>query len=364
MSIRLPSPCNLDCVYCYGTPKSYKELRARGAHLTYEEIVDTLDQAIELGCRNVSFVGDGEPFLYREKDRSLLTILRHLTSRGVGSIVFTNALSITPELAGELFALNVVIVAKQNSLDPEKQNHLVGKAWGSERLERAMKVLRAAGLTRPQPSRLSVHTVICKDNYDELPEMWRRWRGDNIIPYVQVWVPPSDPALQAAMQERYHVPPPLVRDLFHRLCAIDAAEFGYTWDADWSYPIAALGCTVVLTGLGLTPSGEAQICAYTDGSVGNVREMRLEEIVKSEVVRRIRRHAYGKNSHRFHYGCRALTLNRTGSRYEADPEHWMTETATDVEVGSPGWKLQIAVPSTHLVPLGRGGGSRSGSTTR
>ncbi|MBI4181456.1 MAG: radical SAM protein [Candidatus Aenigmarchaeota archaeon] len=325
LSLRLPTPCNLDCVYCYGTPKSYKELRPD--HLSYQEITGVIDQAAELGLRSVSFVGDGEPLLYRGsfqgRETTAEDLIRHVNKHGATVLAFTNALPIDPEMARRLYDMDMTIIAKQNSLDPQVQNALVRNPRADERLRRAISYLKDAGFNQTTPSRLAIHTVICKANYAELPDMWRQWREENIIPYVQVWVPPPrGSASYQEFRERFEVEPARVRELFHRLRELDEDEFGLTWDADRSYPIAALGCTVVLTGVGITPMGDVQTCAYTEQPIANVRQRTLREIMALPEIQAIRGHRYGDDPDGFHYGCRALTLNLTGDRLGRDPFYW------------------------------------------
>ncbi|MBM3234260.1 radical SAM protein [Candidatus Pacearchaeota archaeon] len=319
ISLRLPTPCNLNCVYCYGSKDEYRRLRATGEALTYNEIIETLNQAFNLGVNNISIVGDGEPLLYKVGQEDLHSLIDYINDKGASVILFTNATLITEELAKKLFKKDIVIVAKQNSPYPLKQNLLCGKSWAYSRLEEGIRNLIGAGFTRAKPSRLAIHTVICQQNYEDIPQLWRDWRRKNIIPYVQVCVPPLHKEEQKEFLEKYYVEPRKVRDLFHRLLKIDEEEFGYTWDPNKTYPIAALGCSVVLSGVGITPNGNVQMCAYTEHSLGNIREKSLSDILKSKRIKRIRRFKYSDGCF---YGCRALTFNLTGNRFANDPFFW------------------------------------------
>ena len=57
VAVRLPCDCNFKCIYCYSQTE-------RGG-LYHEDILLFIKQAIDLGAKSVSFVGEGEPFLYR-----------------------------------------------------------------------------------------------------------------------------------------------------------------------------------------------------------------------------------------------------------------------------------------------------------
>ena len=323
LSLRLPTPCNLDCLDCYGTPKTYKELKQKGDHLTYSELLDVIDQASELGLKSVSIVGDGEPTLYRAEHngetRTIEDLIAYINSKGAHVMMFTNAIPINEEMAYRLFELDLAIIGKQNSLNPEVQNKLVGHKRGYGLLMMALEYLKEAGFNKVNPTRLAIHTIIDRPNFDEIPELWRQWRKENIIPYAQVTVPPRSGTPEYEKFVRYHfVELGRVADLVSRLRTIDKEEFGYYWEPGKEYPIIGLGCSVVLTGFGIAPNGNVQLCAYTEDPKGNVRKQRLKDILNSQEVQRIRHHNYGGEDG-FNYGCRALTFNETGDRFAKDP---------------------------------------------
>jgi len=322
LSLRLPTPCNLRCVYCYSSPASFLETRNGGRALSFSELSDVLHQAARLGMRTLSVVGDGEPLLYRDPDGDFLALVDTANRLGASVIVFSNALTLTREQALALNRRDVAFVAKQNSLDPEIQDYLAGRSGSSKRLARGIQSLIDAGFNACHPSRLAIHTVICRQNYQELPQMWRAWRRRNIVPYVQVWVPPRDAAARQRFLSEFFVEPAAVRDLFHRLERIDEEEFGYAWDPDATYPIAALGCTAALTGCGITPTGDVQICAYTEEVLGSVRERSLQDIMNSAAAQQIRSHFSGGTFDGFQRRCHALTVNLKGDRYAEDPFFW------------------------------------------
>jgi MoaA/NifB/PqqE/SkfB family radical SAM enzyme len=324
MSLRLPTACNLDCVYCYGTPKEYVQMKRSGHALSYNEIEDLLTQGFQLGLRHVSIVGDGEPLLYKDTSvtKDIFDLIRFINEHNASVTIFSNATLITEKTAKILSNSNIFFVAKQNSLDPQLQDHLLGKENIAVTINKAMELLIYVGLNKKDPSRLSCHTVICKYNYYDIPDMWYKWREKNIIPYVQVWVPPPPGPNFDNFMKKYSVEPEMNKKLFHRLAEIDRIEFGFEWDPDDSYPIAAMGCSVVLSGCGVTPNGNIQLCAYTESPLGNIRDSKLSEIISSKEVRRIRRYKYGYNGNEFHYGCRALAYNVTGDRFKKDPDFW------------------------------------------
>ncbi|MFH1721652.1 MAG: radical SAM protein, partial [Candidatus Altiarchaeota archaeon] len=291
ISLRLPVACNLNCRYCYGNQNSQG--------LKYGEITGVLQEAFELGAKSVSIVGEGEPLLYSSGGKDIFSLIDFIDENQADTILYSNCTLVTPGIADRLYERNVVVVGKQNSLDPSIQEFLTGVGtW--EKMSIGLRNLKAAGFNKTDPSRMSIHSVISQINYHEIPVMWRIWRRENIIPYIQVTVPPKDYNEQFYLDQ--YVSPSIVRTLFHTLSKIGSEEFGFNWDPDWTYPIAALGCNVVKTGCGITPAGEVQLCAYTEHSLGNVKEQSLREIIKSREVKRIREAEYhdlktGKNKY-------------------------------------------------------------------
>lgn len=318
ISLRLPCGCNLRCPYCYS--EAGRSSWAKGGQsLTYNELLSILDDAFDLGVTTVSIVGDGEPLLYKEGDNDIFSLLTHLRDSGKRSVLFTNATLVGEKEARRLYDLGVTVIAKQNSLDDIIQNELIGKKQ-AQKIQEGLGHLIKVGFTRE--SRLAVHTIICRQNYQEIPKLWRLWRQQDIIPYVQVAVPPVDRGERERFLKDFWVPPNAVKKLFSCLLRIDEEEFGYTWDVDNTYPIAAMGCTVVLTGFAITAEGNVQLCAYTEAPKGNVKEQPLKAILKQSDVLKIRRHNYEQAGRWPFYGCRALTFNLTGDRFSADPFWW------------------------------------------
>ncbi|MFA5117379.1 MAG: radical SAM protein [Candidatus Omnitrophota bacterium] len=311
LSLKLPVGCNLKCRYCYSQ-------RSRSA-LGYGRFARIMSQAAEMGLRSLSIIGEGEPFMYRDDrtGKDIYALIRDANSLGLNVVVFTNNTLIDERAAEVLYGLDVTIVCKLNSFDPRIQDSLTGVKGSSGKILRGLRCLEQAGFTK-KPSRLSIHTVICRSNYAEIPQMWGEFRRRNIIPYFQVLVPPRN------QNERYfnglRVSPEKLRDLFIRLRFIDE-EFGFSWDPEHTYPIAALGCSVVKTGCCVGSDGKVQMCGYLAETLGDARRRSLSEIMSSAKVRKIRGYIYngaqGKHSH--FYGCRAVAFNTTGDRFADDP---------------------------------------------
>ena len=101
--LELTNQCNLQCVHCYA--RSGPRTGDRDT-LEKQDYIDLLDEAYDLGCRRVQFIG-GEPTL----NRDLESLIVHADEKGFDLIeVFTNLTRLTEPLAA-LFKTRRVHVA-------------------------------------------------------------------------------------------------------------------------------------------------------------------------------------------------------------------------------------------------------------
>lgn len=311
LALRLPCQCNFNCGYCYG------KIPTSGTVLSFNEIKNILSQASELNARTVEIVGEGEPLLYPH----FTELISYIDNLGMTSTVYSNCSLITLKYANFLLKKNVTVIGKQNTLSPDKQNRICGVDGSYQKIMTGLNNLIEAGFTDTKPSRLGLHTVVLKDNIDEITYMWRQWRKKNIIPQVQTLVYPSKTqAKQYFQYYRHHAITPLkIRELFEELSDIDKKEFGITWNPMLAYPVAPDGCRTIYGTLGVTQEGNAQICSFTEKPLGNLREKSIKEIIHSEAVERIRNIGKLLKYQDEGYGCRANALNMTGDFFAPDP---------------------------------------------
>lgn len=318
LSIKLPCGCNLKCKYCYSQCVS--------DGLPFIKWEEVLKEASLLGLRSVSIIGAGEPLLYRDRatGKNVIDIIRAANSFGISVVLFTNNTCIDDACAQELFACDVTVVGKMNSSRGNVQDLLVGVPHASKKMQHGLRSLIEAGFTQDK-SRLSIHTVVCHDNYYEIKDLWISWREANIIPYVQVFVPPKNN--NKIFIDELSVTKEKMRQLFYSLADVDR-DFGYAWDPDYTYPIAALGCSVVKTGCCIDIDGSVHMCGYLDEPLGSVERLPLKNILDLVTVQKIRKKKYPQSvSGKPHfYGCRASAYNITGNRFNADPLFWKRAT--------------------------------------
>lgn len=322
MELELSKICNLRCIYCYAQADETHPDR----ELTLPEIKDAVIQARDLGARRIIVLGGGEPLLYKH----IKEVLDFLHSSGLEIELFTNATRIDATMAEFMSERKVKPVVKLNSLNPRIQDNLAGKKGAAEMIRQGMENLLAAGYPDAGVP-LGAQTVICAQNYQELPAMWTYLREKNIIPYFETLTDQG----RACGNPGLHVPRGELKPLFDDLSRIDREIFGYGWTA--KPPIAAFTCRRHLFSCTVTSTGEIFPCPGVTVSGGNMREKSLKEIISESRVfrdlRNIHENIKGKCAecelNPPCYGCRGAAYQVSGDYLAEDPLCWLGRTGED-----------------------------------
>jgi len=314
MELELSRECNLRCIYCYAN--SGKKLENE---LTLEEIFDALDQALELGARRIIIIGGGEPLMYPHT----VEIMRYLHQKKTGIDLFTNGTLITRETAELLMELGVAPVIKMNSMKEDVQDMLANRPGTFKAIREGLENLLAAGYPHKDYS-LGIETIICRQNIEELPQMWIWARERDIVPYFEMVTFQG----RAKRHLNLNVTSDELHALFRELAKTDRERFGLEWEPH--PPIAALSCNRHEYSCTINSQGYIQPCTGVDLTIGNIRHDRLEDIVGKSIVldslRRVRENIKGVcrdcslNSQC--YGCRGLAYHITGDFLASDPLCW------------------------------------------
>ncbi|MDF1576871.1 MAG: radical SAM protein [Desulfobulbales bacterium] len=315
MELELSRACNLRCIYCYaesGVPMANE--------LSLDEIFRAVDQAVELGARKIIILGGGEPTLYKD----LFKVIDYIQAKKVEVDVFTNGMLIDRDKAEALYARKVSVVVKMNSRDPEIQDMLAGHPGAAAAINKGLKALMDAGYP-DEDHTLGIETIICRQNYAELADLWIWARKQNIIPYIEMMT------LQGRATEHPDLEVPIneVKTLFEKLAEIDREMF----DSHWTPhpPLAASQCARHEYSCTVTANGDVQPCPGVSVPAGNIREQPLAEILKKSTpiqeLRNIRKIIKGRCGEcRFGdycYGCRGHAYQVTGDYLAEDPLCWL-----------------------------------------
>jgi radical SAM protein with 4Fe4S-binding SPASM domain len=334
MEIEFSLACNFRCRYCYvasGTPPP--------GELTVAEIRDIVRQAKALGARKIIVLG-GEPMVYPHT----LEMLEFVHGEGLAAEMFTNGTNVTEDAARRLFAWGTTVALKMNTRRPELQDFLSGRAGAYDIIQTAFRNLRQAGY--PAPGRiLAVSTVICRQNADELVDLWAWLRDQGITPYFEIITPQG----RARENDGLSVDNATTQRLFERMAQLDRTRYGRAWDPQ--PPLVGSRCLRHQFSCLVSSQGVVKPCVGVTIGLGNVREKPLREILlDSEVVqdlRNYRRTMRGPcrtcDKAAECYGCRGAAYQLTGDYLGSDPLCWRN-TGRLAEI------LHLPAPVDGLIP--------------
>ncbi|MDL2269205.1 radical SAM protein [Desulfosarcina sp. OttesenSCG-928-A07] len=313
MEIEFSLRCNFRCPYCYvPAEQDFK------SELTVAQIRDVLVQARDLGVRRIIILG-GEPSLYPHI-REMIDFVRN---QGMDAEMFTNGSGITPDFARWLFDRNVRVVLKMNSFDPVLQDRLTGTPGSWKIIAHALDRLKLAGYPS-EHAFLAVSTIICRQNYPELPRLWSWLRDQNIAPYFEIITPQEN----AAKSPWLTVDTPALERMFETLSAIDRNQYGRTWKIQ--PPLVGNRCLRHQFSCLVTATGNVTPCVGVPLSLGNIRKVPLRQIIETSPVmkdlKNYRQTIKGPcrqcDMAPGCYGCRGAAYQITGDYLASDPLCW------------------------------------------
>lgn len=184
--------CSLNCPACFRKSNSVDKIRHE---LKYEDLVNIILQAKELGLRSVKFLGAGDPI---ENER-FLEFLRFLKANDIIPLIFTKGhvigddslvkkyfsqygITTGEELVREFDNCNCSLLVNVNTFDENLQTELVGgDAEFIKSRTRALELLANQGFNKCLPTRLAIiNSPITKQTVDESLEIYKWARVRNL----------------------------------------------------------------------------------------------------------------------------------------------------------------------------------------
>ena len=327
ISLELSRQCNLKCLYCYSNATG-----APRVGLTDDEVRAIIAEAAACGARAVSIVAGGESLLRRSILVDGESCIDYANDLGCYTYLYTNCTLMDTDAAQWLAKRDVSVVGKFNSLRDDVQDQLAGVSGSARRIKRGVQALLDAGFADANSPRLALETVITRQNYDEMPEMWRWMRQRAIIPEVEL---PTNHGRAAENHDTLYFDedeaPEKYRVLFDELLAIDRREFGFDWVPH--PPFAAGSCQLYYSNAYINDRGGVQPCAGVTREYGMLRVgankdsgQPLSEIVTTHEFQKLRRinelitGACKECDQRENcYGCRAAAWHKTGDLFAEEP---------------------------------------------
>lgn len=304
--------CNFNCIYCYA--KDDSDYRGE---LTKEEIKDLILQVKDMGAKKIIILG-GEPMIYPH----IFDMLAFIRSEGLYTELFTNGTGIDDSNARKLYEHGVAVILKMNSFDEKIQDTLAGRNGAYSLIQEAFKNLKKAGY--PSGAPLGISTIICKQNLDELEDMWVWLRDQGITPFFEMITPQGN----ARSNDLLNVDTEQLHRFFCRIAEIDRDKYGYHWEPQ--PPLVAGECLRHQFSCAIDSYGYVQPCVGVTIPVGNIRKKKLADIIlESEVIQDLKNYKQtikGPCSECLNlskcYGCRGSAFQLTGDYLASDPLCW------------------------------------------
>jgi MoaA/NifB/PqqE/SkfB family radical SAM enzyme len=274
--------CHLRCDYCFAQSGG---IDRDSNNLALEEITRFLDEFRNIGGQAIGIVGAGEPF-HARNIRDTFGVLEQMKGTGIKTTIFTTADLLTDRVIGRLDQYpDITLLVKYNSANSEVQDRLVHSQGYTERRDEAMKKLIARGYN--DGSRLGIVTSIMTENADEMPDLLRFARRNNLIFDADTLIPIGrggtchlqtiDDKTKAVLKE---------------LQRVDKEEFHNEWEITGSY-VASPPCTRFSKHLYIDKTGKVHPCVGSPAvELGDIKQQTLAEIWNNPLMKIIREHNY------------------------------------------------------------------------
>ncbi|MBI5347507.1 MAG: radical SAM protein [Candidatus Aenigmarchaeota archaeon] len=271
LDLAIPSGCLNNCSFC-----GYRNTQT-GEGLTLKEIMDIIDQFKNLGGKSIKILGEGEPLL----NKDILKIFEHMYRNGIKPVLFTCGDIIGDEklaknvhdmngkeIVDKLVQFNVTVMLKKKK---KNQDEISCRKGYSKLRDRALKLLKEAGLNKFYPTHLGFGIVILKKNYREIPNNYEMAIKENIYPLLCPLMPIGR-VKGKRWRDRIGIDPQQLIELASKLYIIS-----YKYGIDFVEPADFPGgkpCDISRAGFYIGDTGHIYLCE-SEEKVGNIRTDKL-----------------------------------------------------------------------------------------
>lgn len=162
--VEVTRECNLDCIFC--NRESTKVNRRTGckrwpgkAPIKLSEYIKTINDAWELGCRSIQFIG-GEPFC--EWGNGFKDLLENVSKIGYGGVIInTNGTYLNEEIVDYCAENDIHLIIQVYSHRENTHDRITGVEGAFEKLIRNLEKLGSRGV------RFTILLMITKENQTE-----------------------------------------------------------------------------------------------------------------------------------------------------------------------------------------------------
>jgi len=210
-SIDLSNACNLNCPYCYVEKVGSLRKKRNKNELHFDEYKEIIDKLAKVGAKTINIIGAGEPTI----DFEFQKIARYIKELGLKVLVATNGIKIatSDSFVEFLKEIDASVVLKVNSFDNELQDILVGQKDYSKTRDIALKKLFDYGFNKKHPTRLAINTLLMKSNLNEVFDIFKFCRENNIT-YIAGNYMPTGRTEDSKFQGEYLLEDKKTKELF------------------------------------------------------------------------------------------------------------------------------------------------------
>jgi MoaA/NifB/PqqE/SkfB family radical SAM enzyme len=219
-SIDLSNNCNLNCPYCYVEKVGSLNKKKNNNELSFEKYKSIIDKLFASGAKTINIIGAGEPTI----DKDFFKIAEYIKTLNIKVLVATNGIEIakSDSLVSFFNDIEASIVLKVNSFNSELQDILVGQKGYSELRDIALEKLISNGFNSSKPTRLGINTLLMKANIDEVFDIFKYCRENNIA-YIAGNYMPTGRTEDSVFQGDYLLKDKKTKELFEPVSSIDYA---------------------------------------------------------------------------------------------------------------------------------------------
>jgi MoaA/NifB/PqqE/SkfB family radical SAM enzyme len=209
--------------------------------------------------------------------------IEYIYNSGIIPIIFTNGILLTEEKAKKLYDLNCSIMLKFNSLNVDIQDELVGRCGYTKMRDKALQILMDTGFNKTKPTRLGFDSIIVKQNKNEILDMLRFCRKNNIFPMFKTFIPTGG----ALQYKEWEITKNELIEIYKDAQKIDEEEFGIKYSLSLPY-IGCFPCTQWHYALFVDILGNAYVCPGSRVLLGNIKENSLIDIWNTHKAKEFR----------------------------------------------------------------------------
>ncbi len=157
--------CNLNCLFCWRYGKKDVDY---GEEIDLKRYKEVIEEAAELGVKEVRIIGGGEPLLRRDT----FEIMKDIKSKGMFGYICTNGTLFTKEMIETLVKIkwDHIKISLHGSC-AKTHNYLVQKDGAFEKCVEVLTMFRDLKSGKNEKPYLEIGFVLVKDNYKEIENM-------------------------------------------------------------------------------------------------------------------------------------------------------------------------------------------------